>query len=62
MAERTGMPGGCYETMLPHARAIKRDDFREEEGKTGVLIIAELLRGGYDGADRVRWAGDRYHR
>ncbi|MDZ8813801.1 hypothetical protein SNB04_14045, partial [Escherichia coli] len=29
--------------MLLHARDKDRDDFREEEGKTGVLIIAELF-------------------
>ena len=37
------MPGDCCETMLLHARDKDRDDFREEEGKTGVLIIAELF-------------------
>ncbi|HHV1366111.1 TPA: hypothetical protein ACUUL1_004964, partial [Escherichia coli] len=40
---RAGMPGDCCETMLLHARDKDRDDFREEEGKTGVLIIAELF-------------------
>lgn len=29
--------------MLPHARAIKRDSFREDRREAGVLIIAELF-------------------
>lgn len=40
---RTGIPGGCCEKMLPHARAIKRIVFVRTGREAGVLIIAELF-------------------
>ncbi|EZJ27954.1 hypothetical protein AD12_3607 [Escherichia coli 1-392-07_S4_C2] len=30
---RTGMPGGCYETMLPHARDKEGMIFVRKRGK-----------------------------
>ena len=37
------MSGGCCETMLPHAHAIKEGGLSCDKGKTSVLIIAELF-------------------
>ncbi len=41
---RTGIPGGCCEKMLPHARAIIEGIVFVRTGReAGVLIIAELF-------------------
>ncbi len=47
MAERTGIPGGCCEKMLPHARAIKGDSFREDRERSrrsdNCRVVSEVV-------------------